>query len=311
MYVANQHRQTRSKPKDDSPMSAGVGGKVPRVGVNKADLESQGIQHNWIARPLTYNEVMAMPSSELRWHDQFNAENLNKVFTVEDKKRANKQNMAKWDAKRMWEGRATEEESQKAFAAGDRFASNYAQFIRSESNGLAITLYMQEHNLDATQVQSYVTAFQALVPQGKLVLSPKAAGIGTEETLAGDELKGYARLNLLLQPNKALKPQDKLSADEWFNQHPELHEIRTPPLIQKRLAQDAHTAAHFQQAAANTVTSGSTTVTDYPDEPSGYLTHSKYKFKQYVAGLSAAQFQQKFNDPSFVAALDHTSDGNK
>src|SRR5258707_969916 len=228
-------------------------------------------------------EINQMSSAELRWHEQFNAENLENVVTVEENKKNNKQNMAAWNVKRMWGGKASEEETQKAFAAGDRFASNYAQFVRNMDNAQAITSYMEENNLDATQVQSYVEAFEVLAPQGKLVLSPKAAGIGMEEALTGDELKGYARLNLLLQPNKALKPEDKLSADEWFAQHRDiLADKRTPPLIAARQARVDATVAHFAQAEANTAKSGSTTVTDYPDDQSGYLTHSKYNFRKFV-----------------------------
>jgi hypothetical protein len=66
-----------------------------------------------------------------------------------------------------------------------------------------------------------------------------------------------------------------------------------------------------RRRADATATHASTRVTDYPEEPSGYLTHSKYNFKKYVAGLSAAQFQEKLSDPTFVAALDRTNNGNK
>src|SRR5258707_251048 len=212
-------------------------------------------------------EINQMSSAELRWHEQFNAENLENVVTVEENKKNNKQNMAAWNVKRMWGGKASEEETQKAFAAGDRFASNYAQFVRNMDNAQAITSYMEENNLDATQVQSYVEAFEVLVPQGKLVLSPKAAGIGTEETLTGEALMLYPLRYLLLQPNKVLKPEDKLSADEWFEQHKEiLGDKRTPPLIVARQARADATAAHWNQVEASTAKSGSTTVVDYTQE---------------------------------------------
>src|SRR5713226_1735736 len=249
MYVSNAWKQTkRSNPRDDSPLSAGVGKLPSQTVTNKSELKVLGDRMGWTVRPLTAAEIRGgMSGQEQILHELMNSENYKAAFTVEENQRNNKQNMIGWNAKRMWEGRATEEESQKAFAAGDRFASNYSQFIRSESNGLAICSYMADHNLDATQVQSYVEAFAFLAPQGKLVLSPKAAGIGMEEALTGDELKGYARLNLLLQPNKALKPEDKLSADEWFAQHRDiLADKRTPPLIVARQARVDATAAHFQ-----------------------------------------------------------------
>src|SRR5260370_7837356 len=103
---------------------------------------------------------------------------------------------------------------------------------------------MAENNLDARRVQSYVEAFEVLAPQGKLALSPKAAGIGPEETLSGPTLKVYPRLHLLCQPNRVLKPEDKLSAADWFAQHPELHETRMPFVVAVLQERAANTTAH-------------------------------------------------------------------
>jgi hypothetical protein len=232
MYVANAHKQTKRSSKDDSPTTAGVGKLPSQTITNKSELKVLGDRMGWTVRPLTENEIRgSMSAQESIWHETWNSDNYKAAFTVEENKRDNKANMAGWNNKRMWSGKATEDESQKAFAAGDRFASSYSQFIRSESNGLAIVEYMADHNLDATQVQSYIEAFDFLAPQGRLVLSPKAAGIGPEETLTGGALKLYPRLHLLTQPNRALKPEDKLSANEWFAQHAELHDTRVPDRI--------------------------------------------------------------------------------
>jgi hypothetical protein len=80
-FIATRPRSRRSVSHQDSG-TAGAAGRVPRVGVNKSDLEAQGAEHGWTARPLTYSEVMEMPSSELRWHEQFNAENLDNTLRV-------------------------------------------------------------------------------------------------------------------------------------------------------------------------------------------------------------------------------------
>jgi hypothetical protein len=306
MYVSNAYKRGQRSKSNDSPVTAGAPGRVPRVGVNKSDLEAQAAEHGWTARPLTYSEVLEMPSSEFHWHEQFNKESLEKALAMPAIGKHNDDVMKKWANKRMWDGGATEQESQKAFAAGDRFASSYSQFIRSESNGLAICAYLAQRNLDATDVRNYVIAYEALVAEGKLVLSPKAAGIGMEETLTGDELRNYARLNLLLQPNKALRPEDKLSADEWFSAHPELHDTRTPPLIQKRVAQNANTAEYWKQTEASTAKSGSTSVTDYPRDRHGASSPSeKYSFRKLVGSLSSTEIAQRCQqDPAFKKALD-------
>src|SRR6266478_3916104 len=112
--------------------------KTPRVGVNKSDLEAQGEQSGWTAHSLTMLEINQMSSAELRWHEQFNAENLENVFTIETNKQHNKEVMKVVDARRMWEGRASEEESAAhcaaAHNAGTEFANRYPAFVRHTEN---------------------------------------------------------------------------------------------------------------------------------------------------------------------------------
>src|SRR5216683_5409264 len=297
MYVSNAYKAgQRSKPKNDSPMSAGVGKLPSQTVTNKSELKVLGDRMGWTVRPLTAAEIRGgMSGQELIWHETFNADNCKAAFTVEENKRNNKANMVGWNAKRMWEGRATEEESQKAFAAGDRFASNFSQFVRSVANGEVMTSYMAEHNLDATQVQSYVEAFEVLAPQGKLVLSPKAAGIGLEDRLEGEAVRLYPRLYLLLQPNKVLKPEDKLSADDWFQLHPELHDTRISPLITHRMDVAAATAAHFEQAKSGTAEGQAVRVVDMGGKDySGYPPESeKFSFKAKVRSMSATELAER------------------
>src|SRR5258708_30877363 len=231
MFNAFETTSTRFKKHKttDSPATAGAAKVATVTARSKSELKEWGERMNLVPRKLTMADIRSMSSQELLWHESENSENYKAAFAVEENKKSNKTNMAGWNSKRMWSGKATEDESQKAYAAGDRFASNFSQFVRSMDNAHAITSYMEENNLDATQVQSYVEAFEVLAPQGKLVLSPKAAGIGTEETLTGETLKTYPRLHLLLQPNKVLKPEDKLSAAQWFAEHPELRDAKLSP----------------------------------------------------------------------------------
>src|SRR5260370_28754198 len=153
-YVSNAYKAgQRSKQKEDSPMSAGVGKMPSQTVTNKSELKVLGDRMGWTVRPLTAAEIRGgMSGQEQIWHELMNSENYKAAFTVEENQRNNKQNMIGWNAKRMWDGKATEEESQKAFAAGDRFASNFSQFVRSVANGEVMTSSMAEHNFEATHV---------------------------------------------------------------------------------------------------------------------------------------------------------------
>jgi len=223
-------------------------------------------------RTLSMSEINGMSSQEMLWHEAWNSENYKAAFSAEESKKTTKANVAASSTKRMWAGQATDEESQQAYAAGERFASNYASFVRNTANSEAMVLYMAENNLDATRVQSYVEAFEVLAPQGKLALSPRAAGIGPEETLSGPTLKMYPRLHLLYQPNRVLQPQDKLSADDWFREHPELHETRVPFVVAVREERAANTTAHEKNTEAATVSTrnGKTRVVDYGPQDHGF-----------------------------------------
>jgi hypothetical protein len=153
-----------------------------------------------------------------------------------------------------------------------------------------------------------------LAPQGKLVLSAKAAGVGPEENLTGEAVKLYPRLHLLCQPNKVLKPEDKLSADEWFREHPELHETRTPPIIVQKQQVAAATAKHFEQAKSGTAEGQAVRFTDMGGKDySGYPSApTKYSFRRLLDSLSADEFTKRLNqDAAFAAAVDRVNDANE
>jgi hypothetical protein len=54
-----------------------------------------------------------------------------------------------------------------------------------------------------------------------------------------------------------------MSADEYFAQHPELHEARIPPVIAERNAKKAASEEMLKRSESATARSGSTSVTDY------------------------------------------------
>src|SRR5260370_30682798 len=179
---------------------AAIGGsaRTPRVGMTQSDLQAQGEKYGWTAHPLTMLEINQMSSAELRWQEEFNAENLENVFTIEANKRNNQAVKKTMDARRIWEGKVTEEESAAhcaaAHKAGTEFANRYPGFVRQTENAKAIAAYMQSHDLDATKLRSYLEAYTDLAMQGLITLSPRDAGIGLEARLSGNELKSYPRL---------------------------------------------------------------------------------------------------------------------
>ena len=222
-------------------VGAAIGGsaKVPRVGVNKSDLEALAEEHGWTVRPLTFKDVQAMSSSELRWHEVWNAEALKRAFELEQNRRTNAERHPIWETRRMYSGKATPEESAAARDAAERFSARFPQFARTLENAQAMVAYMEAHDLDATRVESYVTAFRDLSEQGKLTLA---------------------------------KAQ---SADEFYEAHAELHDNRVPPLIAARHAREENTAAHFAKSASATSEGGVTRIVDYDSRGTAFRQRAR------------------------------------
>ena len=65
-----------------------------------------------------------MSSSELRFHETFNRENLDRAFEIEQNVRLNRVRMPIWDIRKKWEGKTlvTPEEAEQARKAGATFA---------------------------------------------------------------------------------------------------------------------------------------------------------------------------------------------
>lgn len=175
-----------------------------------------------------------------------------------------------WNIRRARSGGATPEESEKARAAGNEFVTRFPTFARTVENAQAMVRFLEENDLDGTQVSSYVKAFHALTEQGKLQLAPAQ------------------------------------SADEYLAQHPELHDNHVPPLIAARHQREQNTEAHFAKAVSATNEGRVTRVVDYGQQKRGVPPESdKYSFKMKIRAMSADQLAQRCaDDPSFKAALD-------
>lgn len=246
---------------------------VSPVSVTKEELKSMAAQAGWEIRELTHDDVQRMSSSELRFHESFNRDSLDRAFELEQNKRLNREHNAVWDIRAKWEGRklVTPGEAEEYRRAGATFAERHPTFERTEKNALAICRFMADHDLDPKLVSSYVEAFNALVETGQMKLAPV------------------------------------LSSDEYLAANADtLVDKRTPPLIEARRQREQNTAAHFAKSAAATSEGGVTRVVDFPHEPHGVPPQpDKVSFRKRVQAMSADDIRRECEiNPAFREALD-------
>jgi hypothetical protein len=230
----------------------------------------QGERKGYSVRELTYREIQEMTADETAFHQRFNADNWKKAFAAEEQRKQSRKHIGEQRIALMWAGNATEEEDAAARAAGTEFTRRFPQFERTMPNAQAMAQYMKDNSLDGTRVDSYITAFRALVERG------------------------------------VIKVPRILSADEFLEQSDVLKDHRVPPLVAARTAKADATRQHFENAANSTAHAGSTSYTEYPDEQSGYPpAPTKYSFRKLLDSLSSDEFQKRLNeDSAFRAACD-------
>src|SRR5882757_7245250 len=102
-YVSNAWKQTqRSKPKNDSPVSAGVGKLPSQTVTNKRELKELGERRGWKIRPLTENEIKGgMSGQELIWHETFSPAEVEKALSFSAIGKHNESAKKQWANKRM------------------------------------------------------------------------------------------------------------------------------------------------------------------------------------------------------------------
>jgi hypothetical protein len=276
-FIATNPRLKKSKSLNEGATAGAAKVSSSRGGRGGEELKVLGERKNWTVRELSMREIQQMSAEEVLWHEAYNKENLDRAFTLSENQRLNRERIPVWETRRMWEGKATPEENEKSRIAGDAFAIRHPRFERTIENATLMVEYMRDHDLDATESSSYVTAYRELTDQGKLTVAP------TE------------------------------SAHDFLRSHPELQDRRTPPLIQVREAKAAQTAKHFEAAASATAQGTVVNVTDYPSEQSGYpAAPTKYSFRRLLDSLSAEDYQKRLNeDPQFAVAIDKLNNGNK
>jgi len=271
-YEATNPRLKKSKPFNDGATAGAAKVSSSRGGKSREELKALGERMGWIVREVSMREIQQMSADETLWQGEFNKEEFDRAFTLAENGRLNRERMPIWNVRRMWGGGATPEEDSAARIAGNQFATRCPQFERTIENAQVIVEWMQAHDLDGTKVESYVTAFQALVEDEKLTPAPAE------------------------------------SADDFLRNHAELHDTRTPPIIAARNAKAEQTQKYFEAAANVTAKGTITRLTDYPDEHQGIPPYSeieKASLRAKVKSMSSSELADKCqNDPSFKKSLD-------
>src|SRR6266478_7876471 len=308
-YIATRPRTSRRQAED----SAGAGAaKIPRVGVNKSDLEAQGELYGWTARELTYTEVREMSSSELRWHEQFNATNLENALATPAKAREGKDIDRQWATKKFWDthwgttNQASPEESRRILADLQRFQDNFPQFIASRSENAVLLEWLRDRHMELTY-RNLVDSFEANALEGKVWLNPNAISAGAETEVSGQQLLQHHNFFKLIQPQQRMSETDRLSADEYFKQNKEtLADRRVPPITQARNAKDERTKEYFAQSASAEARGNVVNVVDYGPQKHGVAPEpDRYSFKQKIRSMSASEIAQRCaDDPAFRKSLD-------
>ncbi len=275
-YEATNPRLKKSKPFNDGATAGTAKVSSSRGGKSREELKALGERMGWSVRELSMREIQQMSADETLWQGEFNKEGFDRAFTLAENGRLNAERMPIWNVRRMWGGGITPDEDSAARIAGNQFANRCLQFERTIENAQAIVEWMQAHELDATKVESYVSAFNALVEEGKLTPAPTQ------------------------------------SADDFLRNHAELHDTRTPPIIAARNAKAEQTQKYFEAAANATARAGATQITTYPERDRiGYGDHTRYSFRKLLESLPADDYKKRLiEDKSFAAAVDKLQNGN-
>src|SRR6266404_7399262 len=175
-YEATNPRLKKSKAFNEVATAGAAKVSSSRGGKSREELKNLGERNGWTVREISMRDISSMSADETLWHEAFNKENFDRAFERDAIAKHNREAMSVWDARRKWREGVSKEETEMARIAGDHFATRFPQFERSLPNAELMVAYMREHDLDATQIQNYVTAFRELTAEGKLTLvQPQSA----------------------------------------------------------------------------------------------------------------------------------------
>ena len=135
----------------------------------------------------------------------------------------NEINSEAWESKRIFENRATQGDIDAGLEQVALFTARYPQFVGSVfENRQALMEWLKQNNR-TVKFANLVAAFEALVLEGRVIVSPAAIGAGTEQQVSGFALRKHPNLHLLLKPGPTEKEREqreigKLSADDYKKQ---------------------------------------------------------------------------------------------
>jgi hypothetical protein len=131
-YAATNPRLKKNKPFNEDATAGAA--KVSRGGKGREELKAMGVANGWADDELDARDVANLSADHYQWFEAFFPARLEHAATLAENGRLNAERMPVWEARRMWRGQATKEETEKARAAGDAFASRTPQFSRTLEN---------------------------------------------------------------------------------------------------------------------------------------------------------------------------------
>lgn len=197
---------------------------------SKAELEAAARRHGWTRRELSVKEIREMSSGECRYHEVCNPDLFEAAFQRQANIDHNDREMDKVAVQRMFEDRATPEETAAAVEQTRRFSARFpqGQFATVPENRTKLIGWLRDRNLPIT-FDNLAAGFAELAMAGDLVLS--AAVLGDDRQLSGQVLRTYSRLHELIQPHHMPTAEEKMSANDYWQAHQELHTKQIPPMV--------------------------------------------------------------------------------
>jgi hypothetical protein len=210
--------------------------------MNRADylkdlLTGRGLPTSRLTkRELTHAEVQRMSVEEFEWHQLENAENLRAAIELNPQERGRRKNIHEnVKAAKLYNGGVTEADRKALTENIGKVMRLYPIVLDCQKNGAELIKKMKTRNANFTKFEDVELVLVDMISAGELYLNPAALGPQFEQRY-GDELFGaYAMsrvsaddLKRMTTPFRARQVDDesKLSADEYWQRHPELARAR-------------------------------------------------------------------------------------
>jgi hypothetical protein len=213
-------------------------------------------EESLVIRELSMQEIRAMHSKVLRWHENENNANLTNAIEQPARQIEGKKVLDSQKAKRMWNKQSTPEEIQATLAALNTLAANYPQLIQIGSNSKALVEDIRSRGA-IPNYDEMIFSFQKLSMAGSLTLAPENIGAGPEAEVSGYALRNHVNLPELLEAHPLLTPEEveakrvqNLSADAYLKEN--YQALRAEELAALEAARVKRIDGHIQTFKAAT-----------------------------------------------------------